>query len=77
MREFKRQRHLDPPNPNAACEAEAIRWKSQDFDRARPFIEAAFRYYPDFEEALLGLAKALISLSKPDATLPTFPMRSP
>ena len=70
MREFEHQRHLDPPNPNAACEAAEMRWKSQAYDRARQFVEAAFRYYPDLQEALLGFAKVLISLSKPDATLP-------
>ena len=70
LQEFERELDLDPSNANAAYEAAEIRWKSQDFAGARQLFELALNYYPDFEEALVGLAKALISLSKPEEALP-------
>ena len=70
LREFERELDLDPSNANAAYEAAEIRWKSQDFVRARQLFKLALKFYPEFEEALVGLAKALISLSKPEAALP-------
>ena len=70
LKEFERELDLDPSNANAAYEAAEIRRKSEDFNQARRLFEMALKYYPDFEEARLGLAKALISLGRPDEALP-------
>ncbi|PYX35132.1 MAG: hypothetical protein DMG81_18645, partial [Acidobacteria bacterium] len=39
------------------------------FDDAQRFFELALKGHPDFEEAHLGLAAALLSTQKPDAAL--------
>ena len=70
LREFELELQLDPTNANAAYEAAEIRRKLEEFPQARQLFEMAVRYYPDFEEARVGLAKVLISLGKPDEALP-------
>ena len=70
LKEFERELDLEPSNANAAYEAAEIRRKSEDFNQACRLFEMALKYYPDFEEARVGLAKALISLGRPDEALP-------
>ena len=41
-----------------------------DFTQAQQFFEKALKYYPDFEEAHLGLAAAMMSQRKPEMALP-------
>ncbi len=44
--------------------------KSGQLDKALEFFEAAVKQDPEFEEAHVGLGRALISLGKPDLALP-------
>ena len=44
--------------------------KAGEDERAREFFEQALKNYPDFDEALVGLGRALISLGQPAQALP-------
>jgi len=69
LQEFERELETDPSNANAAYEAAEIHHKSAQFDQARELFEAAIRYYPDFEEARVGLAAVLILTDHNDLAL--------
>jgi len=70
FKEFEQELRLDPTNANAAYERAEIHRKSQQLDKAQELFEVALKNYPDFEEAHVGLGRALIALRKPDAALP-------
>lgn len=70
MREFEQELELDPSNANAAYELGEMHRKSGQRDKAETFFETALKYYPDFEEAQVGLSRVLIALGKPDLALP-------
>lgn len=70
LREFEQELQLDPTNANAAYELGEIHRKSGERAKAREFFEIALKYYPDFEEARVGLGRVLIALGKPDLALP-------
>jgi len=69
-KEFEQELQLDPTNANAAYELGEIHRKSGQLDKAREFFEIALKHYPDFEEAQVGLGRALLALGKPDLALP-------
>ena len=69
LKEFERELQLDPTNANAAYEAGEIHRKSARFDKALEMFSQAVKYYPDFEEALLGLGRALLSSGKAEQAL--------
>jgi tetratricopeptide (TPR) repeat protein len=70
LKEFQQELDLDPSNASAAYEiAEADRNAGQ-LEEAQKFFELALKYYPEFEEAHLGLGAALTSLQKPAEALP-------
>jgi len=69
LKEFERELQLDPTNANAAYEAGEIHRKSARFDKALEMFSQAVKYYPDFEEALLGLSRALLSSGKAEQAL--------
>jgi tetratricopeptide (TPR) repeat protein len=69
-KEFEQELELDPTNANAAYELGEIQRKSGQRDKAEEFFEIALKYYPDFEEAQVGLARVLIARGKPDLALP-------
>jgi tetratricopeptide (TPR) repeat protein len=70
LKEFGQELDLDPTNANAAYEIGEIYRKTGQLDKAQEFFEKALQYYPDFEEAQLGLGGVLIALRKPDQALP-------
>jgi len=70
LREFDQELKVDHSNANAAYELGEIYRKSGQRDKAEEFFEIALKYYPDFEEAQVGLARVLIALGKPDLALP-------
>jgi tetratricopeptide (TPR) repeat protein len=69
-KEFAQELEVDPGNANAAYELAEIHRNAGEFDEAQKFFVQALQYYPDFEEAQLGLAAVLMSLQKPDLALP-------
>jgi len=64
LKEFERELQLDPTNANAAYEAGEIHRKSARFDKALDLFAQAVKHYPDFEDALVGLGRTLVSLGK-------------
>lgn len=69
-KEFEQELQLDPANGNAAYELAEINRNAGQFEDAQKYFELALKGHPDFEEAHLGLAAALISAHKPDLALP-------
>jgi len=69
-KEFERELDLDPTNANAAYELGEINRKSGKRDEAEEYFATALKYYPDFEEARVGLGRVLIARGKPDLALP-------
>lgn len=70
LKEFEQELRLDPTNANAAYEAGEIHRKSARFDKAAELFALAVKHYPDFEEALVGLGRTLVSLGRPEQALP-------
>ena len=65
-KEFSAELEIDPTNANAAYElAEASR-NSGEMDEAEKFFRLALKYYPEFEQANLGLAAVLLKEGKPE-----------
>jgi tetratricopeptide (TPR) repeat protein len=69
-KEFDQELQLDRANGNAAYELAELERNFGQFDVAQKYFEMALKGHPDFEEAHLGLAAALISAQKPDLALP-------
>jgi len=69
-KEFEQELELDPTNANAAYELAEIWRKGGQLEKARALFETALKYYPDFEEAHVGVAAALISLARQNEALP-------
>ncbi len=69
-KEFALELEIDPSNANAAYEAGEIHRNASEIAEAQKFFEQALQYYPDFEQAQLGLAAVLISQSQPAEALP-------
>jgi tetratricopeptide (TPR) repeat protein len=70
LKEFEEELQADPGNGNAAYEIAEIHRKAGEFEQAEQFFEQALKLYPDFEEAQLGLAAALMAQQKPEQALP-------
>ncbi len=68
--EFEQELQLDPGNANASYELAEIHRQRNELDQARKLFETALTYYPDFQEAQVGLATVLIAQQKPDLALP-------
>ena len=69
-KEFERELDLDPTNANAAYELGEINRKAGKREEAEEYFATALKYYPDFEEARVGLGRVLIAQGKPDLALP-------
>lgn len=70
LKEFEQELQLDPTNANAAYEAGELWRKRAQFDKAFELFSQAIRYYPDFEDALVGLGRAMISMGQAPQALP-------
>jgi len=70
MKEFQKELQLDSSNANAAYELGDIYRTSGQLNEARDAFDLALKSHPDFEEAHLGLASVLLSLSQPGLALP-------
>jgi len=70
VKQFQQELKLDPSNANAAYELAEIQRNAGELPEAAQLFEQALRYYPDFEEAHLGLAAVLLSQQKAQLALP-------
>ncbi|PYX99972.1 MAG: hypothetical protein DMG64_17990 [Acidobacteria bacterium] len=68
--EFQAELKLDPSNANASYELAEMHRNAGRFSEAEQLFEQALKYYPEFEEAHLGLAATLLSEQKPQVALP-------
>jgi tetratricopeptide (TPR) repeat protein len=64
LQAFERELEIDPTNANAAYEAAEIHRRSARFDRALDLFSQAVKQDPNFEEALVGQGRTLLSLGK-------------
>jgi tetratricopeptide (TPR) repeat protein len=69
LKEFEQELQLDPTNANAAYEIGEIHRKAAQFEEAERFFGLALEHYPDFEEAHVGMAGALIAQQKHEQAL--------
>jgi tetratricopeptide (TPR) repeat protein len=69
VQEFQEELKLDPSNANAAYELAELHRNAGEFSEAATFFQQALKYYPDFEEAHLGLAAVWLSQQKPQLAL--------
>ena len=69
-KEFGSELELDPTNANAAYELADMHRDAGQFEEAAQLFEQALKYYPDFEDAHLGLAAAFIAQQKMQDALP-------
>jgi tetratricopeptide (TPR) repeat protein len=69
-KEFEQELEVDPTNAKAAYELGEIHRKSGQRDKAEEFFNIALKYYPDFEEAQVGVSRVLIAEGKPELALP-------
>jgi tetratricopeptide (TPR) repeat protein len=70
VHEFEQELQLDPGNANAMYELAEIHRQQNELDQAQQLFTSALKYYPDFEEAQVGLATTLMAQQKPDLALP-------
>jgi tetratricopeptide (TPR) repeat protein len=69
LTEFERELEVNPTNASAAYEIGEAHRTAGQFQDAQRFFEQALKFYPDFEEAQLGLASALMSQQMPKSAL--------
>jgi tetratricopeptide (TPR) repeat protein len=67
--EFQQELRIDPSNANAAYELGEAYRRSARMEDAQRFFERAIMYYPDFEEALVGLGSIFLEVNKPELAL--------
>lgn len=67
---FQNELVIDPTNAAAAYEIGEIYRKTGQLEKAQEFFETANKYYPDFEEARIGLARTLIASNQTEKALP-------
>lgn len=68
--EFEQELQVNPTNANAAYELAEINRSAGKLADAERYFELALKDHPDFEEAQLGLAAALIAEQKSATALP-------
>jgi tetratricopeptide (TPR) repeat protein len=66
LKEFLAELETDPANANAAYEAGEIYRNTSKYPEASKYFQSAIDYYPDFEDAHIGLATVYLAQDKPD-----------
>ena len=69
-KEFEHELEIDATNANAAYELAEMHRDAGQFEESTQMFEQALKYYPEFEDAHLGLAAALISQQRMQEALP-------
>jgi tetratricopeptide (TPR) repeat protein len=67
LKEFSSELDLDPANANAAYELGEAAHNAGEMVEAERYFRMALRFYPDFEQANLGLAAALMNQGKAES----------
>lgn len=70
LKEFLAELEIDPANANAAYEAGEIYRNSADYPNAEKYFQIAISYYPDFDDAQIGLATVYLAEDKAQLALP-------
>jgi tetratricopeptide (TPR) repeat protein len=70
VNEYEQELRVDPTSANAAYELGEIGRQSGEMEKAAELFARALEHYPDFDEARIGLGRALMSLGKPAQALP-------
>ena len=70
LKEFEQELQLDPTNANAAYEAGELERKASRFERAKELFALAVKYYPEFEDALVGLGRTEVALRHAEQAIP-------
>jgi tetratricopeptide (TPR) repeat protein len=70
VREFMAELEVDPGNGNAAYELAYLQAEAGNLEEARTQYEHIVERFPDFEEALVGLAGVLLDSHKPELAVP-------
>ncbi len=70
LKEFLAELEVDPANANAAYEAGEIYRNSADYANAEKYFQMAIRYYPDFDDANIGLATVYLAEDKAQLAVP-------
>jgi tetratricopeptide (TPR) repeat protein len=66
LKEFSSELNLDPTNASAAYELGEAAHNAGEMVEAERYFRIALKYYPDFEQANLGLAAILMKQGKPE-----------
>ncbi len=67
---FEEELKIDPSNANSAYELGEIDREANRLDQAAEMFEDAIKYYPEFEEACVGLGATLSAEQKPALAIP-------
>jgi tetratricopeptide (TPR) repeat protein len=70
LKEFQQELALDPSDASAAYELGESARGTGELEEASRYFEQALRFYPDFEEAHVGLAAVLMAQGAPKLALP-------
>jgi len=70
IKEFEQELQSDPGNANAIYELAEIHRQQNELGQAQQLFASALQYYPDFEEAHVGMATTLMAQQKPELALP-------
>ncbi len=70
LKEFLAELEIDPANANAAYEAGEIYRNSADYPNAEKYFKIAISYYPDFDDAQIGLATVYLAEDKAQLAVP-------
>jgi tetratricopeptide (TPR) repeat protein len=69
---FEQELAIDPTNANAAYELAVIHLRNGRHADARDGFKQALKHYPDFQEAEVGLGRALVGLGQASAAVAHF-----
>jgi predicted Zn-dependent protease len=70
LKEFLAELEIDPANANAAYEAGEIYRNFSDYSNAEKYFQLAIRFYPQFDDAQIGLATAYLADAKAQLAVP-------
>lgn len=70
MEAFERELSIDPTNANAAYELGVLHYRAAEYDKAHTRFAGALKHSRDFQEAEVGIARALLALNRTAEAVP-------